>query len=207
MWYISAEKDPVKEMLSVYDEIINEYLLEDDIEFIVATGLSQQPYERLKYYYRLREHKNFLRRIGIDFVAVHPRMTRDFLVEFSGTKVMKDAIMLLSSVRVVQDDIPLFGEIEERDNSAFVTLTYPYEITSTTTFMVNNKQFPLLPEVAFVALKNGMHCSEGFAFFSAGVGRHAPSERQHVKRLHESIKAYFSNTRVDPRIGTDDQGR
>jgi hypothetical protein len=193
-WYVGIEKDPVKDMLSVYDGIIYDYLQADHIELIVATGLSQKPYDRLKYYYRLQEHKDFLRKIGINCLAVHPRMTRDFLVEFSDANAMKEAVLRLRSLRVEQDGIPLFDEIEDRDSSAFVTLTYPHEITPATNVLINNVRIPLLPEVAFVALKNGMHRSEGYAFFSAGVARHAPAERQHVKELYKSIQSYFSDS-------------
>jgi hypothetical protein len=192
-WYLDPQKDPVKEMLTFYDGIISEYLEVDQIEFIVATGLSQEPYKTLKYYYRLREHKDFLARVGVDCLAIHPRMTRDFLIEFADPNEMKKAIARLKSLRVEQDDIPLFNEIEQRTSSAFVTLTYPNEITSATSIIVDNVSIPLLPEVAFVALKNGMHSSTGYAFFSAGAAIHAPPEHQHVKELHNSIESYFSD--------------
>lgn len=193
-WYIGAHLDPVKEMLEFYDGVIHDYLQADDIEFIVATGLSQQPYDRLKYYYRLQEHRNFLRQVGVDCVAVHPRMTRDFLVDFADAASMNAAIARLRSLRVEHDGVPLFDEIEERGSSAFVTLTYPHEITPSTALLVDNVRVPLLPLVAFVALKNGMHRSEGYAYFSAGVAKYAPTDRQHVKALHESIQSYFRNT-------------
>lgn len=190
-WYISPKKDPVKEMIEFYDGIISEYIQAKDIEFIVATGLSQQPYDRIKYYYRLKDHETFLQRIGIKFSAVHPRMTRDFLVEFSDAIEMNKAITRFRSLRVQRDDTQLFEEIEVRDKSVFVTLTYPHEITAATTIFVDDLCIPLLPEVAFVALKNGMHQSEGYAFFSAGVARNAPADRQHVKTLYETIQSYF----------------
>ena len=190
-WYISSKKDPVKEMLEFYDGIIGEYLRAVDIEFIVATGLSQKPYDRIKYYYRLKDHKGFLQRVGIACSAVHPRMTRDFLVEFADAAEMDKAIARFRSLRVEHDGVHLFEEIEVRDKSMFVTLTYPHEITSTTNVLVDNLRIPLLPEVAFVALKNGMHQSEGYAFFSAGAAGNAPVDRQHVKALYEAIQSYF----------------
>jgi len=195
-WYVAASDDPVKEMLSFYDRIIGDYLAFDDVEVIVATGLSQQPYERLKYYYRLSDHAHFLDQVGVDFIAVHPRMTRDFLVEFANASSMQNGVARLRSLRVEQDDVPLFAEIEERVDSAFVTLTYPHEITSATTFLNDSGRFNLLPQVAFVALKNGMHRSEGYAFFTPGAASYAPSERQHVKSLYFSIMSYFTDSTV-----------
>jgi hypothetical protein len=190
-WYVGDNMDPVKEMLTFYDGIVSDYLQAEGIEVIVATGLSQQPYDRLKYYYRLQEHQKFLQLIGVKCLAVQPRMTRDFLVDFVDHEAMKTGLEILRSVRVEQDGLPLFDEIEERGTSAFVTLTYPHEITGGTTVLLGQERFPLLPHVAFVALKNGMHRSEGYAFFTAGVAQYAPGDHEHVKALNGAIMSYF----------------
>ena len=79
-WYISNEVDPILEMLKIYDKMIISLLQSDDHELLIATGLSQIPYQYLKFYYRLKDHKSFLDRIGLQFESVSPRMTRDFLV-------------------------------------------------------------------------------------------------------------------------------
>lgn len=191
IWYVGADVDPVKEMLTFYDGVVGDYLQAEGIELIVATGLSQLPYDRLKYYYRLREHRDFLRLVGINCIGVHPRMTRDFLMEFVDAAAMQSALERLRSLRVEQDGLPLFDEIEERGTSAFVTLTYPHEITDLTSVSVDNISLPLLPHVIFVALKNGMHQSEGYAFFTPGAASHAPADCQHVKALNRSIISYF----------------
>jgi hypothetical protein len=81
-WYVGRDVDPVAEMLQVYDRIVADYLSLPDVDVVVATGLSQRPYDRLKFYYRLRDHSSFLSMLGIGHRNVLPRMTRDFLVEF-----------------------------------------------------------------------------------------------------------------------------
>src|SRR5205085_285235 len=78
-WYVPEREDPVAEMLQLYDEILAEYLAMPNVDVIVATGLSQRPYDRVKFYYRLKDHGEFLRGLGISFHTVQPRMTRDFL--------------------------------------------------------------------------------------------------------------------------------
>lgn len=196
-WYVSGDADPVKDMLAFYDRIVADYLESNDFEVIVATGLSQQPYERLKYYYRLKDHAAFLRLVGVDCVAVQPRMTRDFLVDFGDESAMRRAIAQMRSITIEQDGAPLFAEIEERGNSAFVTLTYPDEITPQTRIVVDGRSLPLAEHVAFVALKNGMHRSEGYAFFTAGVAPFAPADRQHVKELNRSVMSYFGALATD----------
>ena len=70
------------EMLIVYDRLISDLIKQSNSELIIATGLSQKPYTHLKFYYRLRDHKDFLDDIGINYLNVIPRMTRDFLISF-----------------------------------------------------------------------------------------------------------------------------
>ena len=97
----------------------------------------------------------------------------------------------MASVRVYGDEIQLFGEIDNRGKSLFVTLTYPHEIKKSTQYCVGDRSFPLLQEVSFVAIKNGMHQEEGFAFFTPGIAAYAPPDKSHVAQLGKSVKDYF----------------
>ncbi len=190
-WYVSEKEDPLADVLELYDLIVGEYFARSDTDVILATGLAQKPYDRVKFYYRLKSHKGFLRRLGITFSDVLPRMTRDFLIQFEDKKQTQVAQDILASVRVVGDHFPLFGEIDNRGNSLFVTLTYPYEITAETQYRVGDRKAALLPEVSFVAIKNGMHQEEGFAFFTPGVARYAPADKAHVAQLGAAVMDYF----------------
>ncbi len=118
-------------------------------------------------------------------------MTRDFLIKFENMHQALSAQNVLASVRVDDQDVPLFGEIDNRGNSLFVTLTYPHEIKVSTCYYVGDQKHPLLPEVSFVAIKNGMHQEEGFAFFSPGVAKYAPADKAHVAELGNAIMNYF----------------
>ena len=51
----------------------------------------------------------------------------------------------------------LFGTIEEREMSLFVTLTYSDLIKSEDILVFNNQKFYLLNEFVFVAFKNAHH--------------------------------------------------
>ena len=188
-WYIENDVDPFLEMLHIYDEILVEVLEIPDTELIIATGLSQQPYEQLTFYYRLRS-SSFLKKVGIDFRQVEPRMTRDFLISFDDVAKSVRAEQLLSELRV-DGNVKLFEEIDNRGKDLFVTLTYPSEITDSTTVTGADSNFFLSDFVAFVAIKNGEHRSKGYAYFSKGVRDYAPADGSHVSKLHHSVLQFF----------------
>jgi hypothetical protein len=190
-WYAPSSFDPILDMLKVYDGIVKDYLDDSDAETIIATGLSQSPYDRVKFYYRLTNHADFLRMIGARFGGVVPRMTRDFLIECSSADDAIFTAKLLASIMVTGQEKPLFGEIDNRGTSLFVTMTYPDEVGESTTISISDATIPLQPHVSFVAIKNGMHNSEGYAYFSPGVAPFAPSDGNHVKELHSSICNYL----------------
>ena len=205
-WYVSPKFDPFSEMLEVYDCIIEEYLASDDYELIVATGLSQCPYDRIKYYYRLKDHAAFLRKIGINFLEIHPRMTRDFLVTFKSIEDANNAQNILSELRIAKKSEPLFGEIENRGDKLFVTLTYPDEMAAADILMHGSIKLEILQEVVFVAIKNGMHQSKGFAFFTPDIAKLCPENDSHVKELYSTVINYFKVGRIQVRSATANGG-
>jgi hypothetical protein len=196
-WYVAEDQDPLADVLSLYDMIVGEYFSRADTDLVLATGLAQKPYDRVKFYYRLNSHAQFLNGLGIKFSSVFPRMTRDFLIEFANEQQAQEAQDILASVRVGGDEVPLFGEIDNRGESLFVTLTYPQEITTSTLYRVGDRKAPLLSEVSFVAIKNGMHQEEGFAFFTPGVANIAPENGAHVANLGRTVLRYFGLAEAD----------
>lgn len=190
-WYVKRNEDPLADVLDLYDLIVHEYFSRADTEVILATGLAQKPYDRVKFYYRLNAHADFLQSLGIVFKNVYPRMTRDFLIEFADEQQAIEACVLLSSIKIEADGQPLFGELDNRGASLFVTLSYHHEITESTKYTVAEKTYSLKNQVSFVAIKNGMHQSEGFAFFTSEVAAYAPEDKAHVARIADSIMGYF----------------
>ena len=189
-WYIEKDEDPFLEMLKIYDEMLLDLLALQNMEIIVATGLSQKPFEKLKFYYRLKDHASFLDIIGLKYSEVMPRMTRDFLVSFDTEEQALEAEQQLSNV-LVNNETKLFGEIDNRGKDIFVVLTYPSEITNETTITYSGNQLKLSDLVTFVAIKNGEHQSKGFAYFSEGISQHAPSQGSHVSKIHNTVLKFF----------------
>lgn len=190
-WYIKKGFDPFLEMLKVYDEMLCDLFYMPNVEIIIATGLSQRPYEKLKFYYRIKDHASFLKKVGIEFSDVVPRMTRDFLVSFDTEEKALKAEKQLSKI-LVNNNIKLFEEIDNRGTDIFVVLTYPSEITQETTISFSGKELQLSDLVTFVAIKNGEHQSKGFAYFSEGISRFAPPQGSHVSKIHETVLNYFN---------------
>ncbi|MDA8545054.1 hypothetical protein N9L05_04545 [Alphaproteobacteria bacterium] len=189
-WYVGVDDDPVLEMLKVYDKILEDLLNWPNIEIIVATGLSQQPYKELQFYYRLKDHSSFLKKIGVEFTDLLPRMTRDFLVSFDSPKKAREAEELLSKI-LVNNEVRLFEELDNRGKDIFAVLTYPSEITDQTKISYLGNEIPLLDYVTFVAIKNGEHQSKGFAYFSDGVSEYAPPDGSHISKINGAVLQFF----------------
>lgn len=160
-WYVEPGEDPLLDVYKLYDSIlINIQQTAPDARIIVATGLSQEPCESPVYYYRLKDHDAFIRRIGIEFTRVLPRMSRDILIECQDRARAKKAEEILNSGNL--DGIPLF-EVDNRGDSLFVTLSYPNRIDTKARAQFSTTEiqdFGL--EVAFVAMKNGEHNGIGY---------------------------------------------
>lgn len=189
-WYIASDKDPILEMLKVYDSMLSDIFNLTNTEIIIATGLSQKPYEKLKFYYRLVDHKSFLKNIDVDFIDVIPRMTRDFLITFNSDEEAKIAEKKIASV-LVDGDIRLFDQIDNRGKDIFVVLTYPNEISDKTTINMCEKNVLLKDMVTFVAIKNGEHQSKGYAFFTEKISKFSPYNNSHVSEIHNTILSFF----------------
>lgn len=190
-WYIAPTADPVAEMLRVYDAILADYLALEGVSVIVATGLSQVPYDRAKYYWRLKNHAAFLRELGVEFVKVSPRMTRDFLVEFNDRDKAAIAETRLKAVCEAGTGEPIFGEIDNRGETLFVTLTWGHDVPTGMNIRVGHSLVPLRPRVSFVAIKNGMHCGTGYAFFVGDVKKCAPPDGAHISKLFDTTMRFF----------------
>lgn len=187
-WYVAAHVDPVLDMIRAYDRMLGDYLAlcDEGTRLIVATGLTQIPYDRVKFYYRLKDHAQFLHALGITTAQPLLRMTRDFEIRFDDVAAARHAAATLRSVRMQRDGLPLFGEIEERGAGLFVTLTYPHEVLPTDSAVFDGGTVPnLLQQLAFVALKNGMHSTQGYAYFSPESTMRLPAQPVHVASLFQ----------------------
>ena len=193
-WYVSPSHDPIEDMLEIYDIIIGDYLKlnKNEIKFCISTGLRQVPYRDKIFYYRLKDHSMFLKKIGLKFQKVLPRMSRDFEIIFDNNSDLNNSKKILENIFSNKNNFRIFNEIDKRRNSLFVTLTYSNEIKKDEYLNINNDlKLNFFNEVTFVAIKNGMHDTKGYVFSSPNTFSYIPKDRIHVSRLHEMILKTF----------------
>ena len=118
-------------------------------------------------------------------------MTRDFLISFNNETEAAVAEKVLKEI-YVDNKVNLFEEVDNRGLELFVVLTYPHEITDSSTVNINNEILKLDNFVVFVAIKNGEHQAKGFAYFSDEVRQFSPKSSSHVSAIQYSALDYFN---------------
>jgi hypothetical protein len=165
-WYIEKKHDPLLEILQLYDSLIAQYFSNKNIRFVLATGLSQIPCEETPFYWRLKNHSEFLKLLGINFLVVEPLMSRDFNIKFNCESSALDCAEILKSI-VDSEGVGVFGLIDLRGCDLFVSLIYDKYINNNFTLFVRSNNKNILnfeKNVSFVARKNGRHISDGCLF-------------------------------------------
>ena len=177
-WYCEKGYDPLLKILKQYDLILGE-LLSKEINLFVCTGLHQQPHMKLTFYWRVNKHTEFLNKLNIAGIKdVMPRMSRDFLIEFTSDKAALNAENLLNSIVMDRDNEKVF-KIDNRGSSLFIELIYSKEITQQDS--ISSKENDLIIKqfksfISFVAIKNGEHNGLGyFAYKQENVKTRVPN--------------------------------
>jgi hypothetical protein len=185
-WYISKNYDPLLDIYSLYDKILGEMrILLPEYRLIIATGLHQDPHSETTFYWRLKDHSKFLKRIGVNFEKIEPRMSRDFLVTCKTPEQAQIAEHRLQTVRS-SDGVTLF-EIDNRGTDLFVTLTYPNDVSADFAFYVGSERLEnLRGEIDFVAIKNGRHNGVGYLIDTSNTDN-GDQETMELKTLPDVI--------------------
>ena len=170
-WYISAAEDPFEVLYAKYDEVlgwIRSLAEANGARLLVCTGLGQVPNPNVVFYYRPKQHGLLLERLGISGVTeVHPRMSRDFLVEFRDAGAAKAAEAVLLSVQTTNDE-PFFA-VDNRGSSLFVEVCYTRELHAGTEVRVGDRSLTGFSSLfAHVSIENAIHSPIG-AFFDCSL--------------------------------------
>jgi hypothetical protein len=163
-WYCPSGHDPLLIVLKEYDKIVGRLLALPDTRLFIATGLHQNPHNHVTYYWRLKNHAQSLKDMGVTaFAEAIPRMSRDFLVKFNTIDEAKTAENILASYISVKEGTPIFT-VDNRGLSLFIELTYDNDVDESLeiTSAITNSTLKLKPLISFVAIKNGEHNGIGY---------------------------------------------
>ncbi|MFY0593251.1 hypothetical protein [Roseivirga sp.] len=187
-WYCPQDQDPVYTILKEYDKVLGK-LLAFGQRIIISTGLHQKPHKHLTYYWRIKEHKAFMLKMGVsDFTNIFPRMSRDFLVEFDNEASAKYAEDKLNSFMAEKDAIKIF-QVDNRGNSLFVELVYPNDIPEGFNIVGDTTIENFNQYLAFVAIKNGEH--HGIGYFIDTAPQSKLPERFPLTQVYDEIVSSF----------------
>lgn len=193
-WYVKKGLDPLLDILELYDAVLEDLLKLPNTRLMISVGMRQIPYEKNTYYWRLKNHSDFLKKAGVRFRSVSPRMTRDFLIEFDSKEDALIAEKFLSNL-YIDDGEKIFGEIDNRGLDIFITLTYSNEITSSMSIILTKtKVLNFKSEVVFVAIKNGHHDQQGY-FLDNGLSRGELQEDFEIKHIFSIVMKHFNINR------------
>ena len=131
---------------------------------MLATGLSQIPYDRVKYYYKLINHKEFFDKFKLKYQNIFELMSRDFIIRFKDTTECIKALQIIKNI-TDNNKKKLFGDINIKNEDLFVSFVYDEKITDQKITVDNHSEIILKNFVNFVALKNGMHNEKGFVYY------------------------------------------
>lgn len=191
-WYIAEKDDPIKDVIFFYDEILFEYSKIENYEFIIATGLSQRPYDRKKFYYRIKDHALFLNQCEIVYKKILPRMTRDFVIEFETENDCVIAFNKFEKINILNNEKIFF--LDNRGKSLFLTFLISREIGNKDYLLIDkSKKLELINFISFVALKNGMHSEKGYLYCSNRYFQLVNNNLSHIKDLKNIILNFFKN--------------
>ena len=187
----SKHYDAIADMLAGYDRLLGQCFAQHYQSLVIATGLTQIPYDREKYYYRPRDHEAFLKTLGVRFERVFPRMSRDFEISFSDAEEMMHAEETLKLASIGTEEYPVFRVVRIDALRIFVTLVYARQIQPDDLIKTESAAFLVSDAVDLVAQKNGMHSGKGWAFFDGDIGDFCPPSESHPKELFLSVKSIF----------------
>ena len=192
VWHVPRGIDPVLEAYQQYDCLLGKLMCWKNCPFIIATGLSQKPFENPIFFYRLKNHSEFLDCLDLPYRTIEPRMSRDFLITFLNDFDRDRFARALKSLRI--KGICIFGSIDIRARSLFVTMDYPHPMNGKVLVDPNDflpSDYNFADAVVFVAVKNGEHQGKGFLAIDAELTAANFASGNHVSRLYDTILSLF----------------
>jgi hypothetical protein len=187
-WYVPEGSDPVLDVYRSYDAFLGRLVSSQPAaRVVIATGLHQVPYPHETYYWRLKNHEEFLRWATVPFKSIEPLMSRDFVLQCGNAPDAARAAEILAEARLEHDTRKVF-EIDNSGDSLFCTLVFDGDIEPERAVLVKGRRREFRKEVAFVALKNAHHNGLGYLIDTA---RSTSQERVPITSLFSCVSQHF----------------
>ncbi len=161
-WYIK-NVDPILECLKSYDIFLEEFKKEKNIEFLIITGLSQTAITNPIFYYNLKDHIDFFKKIGVNFTKIIKRMSRDYTLYFENKNEIINAEKKISSIKLNKQSV---FSLKINENKAYIELIYDKEIKEDDFVIINEKKLYIKEYINFIAIKNSIHNQKGYLITS-----------------------------------------
>lgn len=166
--------DPILYGYKLYDHILGKLINlahHSNTLIIIASGLSQKPFIEKEHeggmnYYRLRNHQQFLHKLGLDFVKAYSLMSRDWQVVCDDPLKLQTALKTLQELKVNGES--LFKITINTVDSFHVETAITKQILKETMIQhVNGESFDNFNNnFSNIAVKSGHHTGEGCLWFS-----------------------------------------
>ena len=144
------------------------------------------PYDTVKYYYRLKNHKFFFDNFGVKFKKILELMSRDFFIKFKSKKDALNNIKLIKNIETLEGE-KIFSDLQIKGKDLFLTLNYNKEIKNQIIKNKLNQNIKLVDFVDFVAIKNGKHHGKGYLY----MNNHLKKKKVNIIKIKEKIINLF----------------
>ncbi len=165
--------DPMTYGYELYDRIVKfaiELAQDPNTLVIIASGLSQEPFlhqenEGGMNYYRLYNHNELLKNVGLDHYRVLPLMSRDWQIETVNGANLNQAQTALSKLTV--ENKPLFHVSQNTPNSLFIETAITHSVPKNVVIKNDNVSVGAFHRYFHhIAVKSGHHVGTGCLWLS-----------------------------------------
>ena len=182
--------DPIFEVLSVYDEMIEE-VISGSSKFMITTGLQQIENKKPYYQYRFIDHEKTMTYLGFSFKTIIARMSRDFTIYFNDKNQMEQNMKLFGNIYI--DNKPLFSVDEDPCNlSVFVKINWTGDISNFKNIQIENKkELNIKKQIALVSIENSIHTDKGWHL--RNFENDNKNSSKSIWEIKNTILAYFKH--------------
>jgi len=189
---VGAGDDPISYGYRVYDTILGKILeyvsKQNDVLLLITSAFSQEAYVDKENqggmnYYRLNDHHEFVRSIGLMGLNVYPMMSRDWQVDVTRAADLDRVSSILSSIKL--SDEALFKLSINSNNSLFIETAITRAVREDELITSQGTTLGKFNEIfTNIAIKSGHHRTEGSLWLSRDIEGFELKNRDPITALY-----------------------